>query len=194
MTTPTTDPLAPNGALPLGSAAPDFDLPTATGDRFRLADVDTELFVYVQGCNHCPVVLAYLDRLQQLARAYAGRATFVMVNANDAERYPDDSFDAMQAFATAHDLAFPYAWDADQQVALAYGTVRTPEVLVFDGERRLRYHGRVDDAKDPSEVARHDLREALEDLLAGRPVAVPETWAVGCTVKWTPAHLEARNA
>jgi peroxiredoxin len=188
MTTPTTEP------LPLGTPAPDFDLPTATGGRARLAEVDTELFVYVQGCNHCPVVLAYLDRLQELARGYAGRATFVMVNANDAERYPEDSFAAMQAFATAHDLAFAYAWDADQRVALAYRTVRTPEVLLFDRERRLRYHGRVDDAKDPSEVVRHDLCEALDELLAGRPVSVPQTWAVGCTVKWTPAHLEARNA
>jgi peroxiredoxin len=181
-------------ALPLGSAAPDFDLPTTAGGRIRLADVETELFVYVQGCNHCPVVLAYLDRLQQLARAYAGRATFVMVNANDAERHPEDSFKAMRSFAAARELAFTYAWDADQRVALAYRTVRTPEVLVFDRERRLRYQGRVDDAKDPSEVARHDLREALDDLLAGRPVAVPQTWAVGCTVKWTPAHLAARNA
>jgi peroxiredoxin len=187
MTTPTTEP------LPLGSPAPDFDLPTADGGRVRLADVRTDLFVYVQGCNHCPVVLAYLDRLQALARAYAGRATFVMVNANDAERYPDDSFEAMQRFAADHDLAYAYAWDADQTVALAYRTVRTPEVLVFDAARRLRYHGRVDDAKDPAEVARHDLKEALDDLLADRPVSVPETWAVGCTVKWTPENLAARN-
>ena len=188
MTTPTF------AALPLGSTAPDFDLPTATGGRVRLADVGTELFVYVQGCNHCPVVLAYLDRLQELARAYDGRATFVMVNANDAERYPDDSFEAMQAFAADHALAFAYAWDRDQRVALEYRTVRTPEVLVFDRDRRLRYHGRVDDAKDPAVVVRHDLREALDELLEGRPVTVPQTWAVGCTVKWTPANLEARNA
>ena len=194
MTTPTTESLPPGSALPLGSAAPDFDLPTVAGGRIRLADVDTELFVYVQGCNHCPVVLAYLDRLQELARAYAGRATFVMVNANDAVRYPDDSFDAMRSFADVHELAFAYAWDADQQVALAYRTVRTPEALVFDRERRLRYAGRIDDAKDPTEVVRHDLREALDELLAGRSVAVPQTWAVGCTVKWTQARLEARNA
>ena len=187
MTTPTTE------ALPLGTTAPAFDLPSANGGRVRLADVDTELFVYVQGCNHCPVVLAYLDRLQELARAFTRRATFVMVNANDAERFPDDSFEAMQGFATAHDLAFAYAYDADQTVALAYRTVRTPEVLVFDRERRLRYHGRIDDAKAPADVVRHDLREALDDLLAGRPVAVPQTWAIGCTIKWTPAHLAARN-
>lgn len=188
MTTTATD------ALPLGSPAPDFDLPTVDGGRLRLADVGTELFVYVQGCNHCPVVLAYLDRLQDLARGYAGRATFVMVNANDAERYPDDSFEAMQAFARDRRLAFAYAHDTDQSVAEAYRTVRTPEVLVFDRERRLRYRGRVDDAKDPAAVTRHDLRAALDDLLAGRTVAVPETWAVGCTVKWTPERLAARNA
>ncbi len=177
--------------LPIGSVAPDFELEATDGSHVRLADLDADVFVYVQGCNHCPYVVAYLERLASLAREYAPRGVaFVMVNSNDAEAYPDDDFTAMQAFAVEHDLPFPYLWDEDQRVAQAYRTFRTPELLVFDDKRRLRYHGRIDDApKDPGAVTREDLREALEALLAGREVTEPETWAVGCTVKWKPENV-----
>lgn len=177
-------------SLPIGAPAPDFDLPAAGGGRVRSDDLrEADVFVYVQGCNHCPVLLAYLDRLKDVARDYAGRGVaMVMVNSNDAERYPDDAFEAMERFRVEHDLPFPYLHDEDQEVARAYRTVRTPEVLVFDRDRRLRYHGRVDDAKDPDEVTRRDLREALDALLDGRDVPEPETWAVGCTVKWKPGR------
>ena len=177
-------------SLPIGAPAPEFDLPAAGGGRVRLDDLrDAELFVYVQGCNHCPVLLAYLERLKAIARDHAERGVaFVMVNSNDAERHPDDSFEAMERFRDQHDLPFPYLHDEDQGVARAYRTVRTPEVLVFDAERRLRYHGRVDDAKDPAGVTRRDLREALDTLLRGDEIDEPETWAVGCTVKWKPGR------
>lgn len=176
--------------LPIGATAPAFDLPAAGGGRVRLSDfVEAPAFVYVQGCNHCPVVLAYLERLKAIARDYQQRGVgFVMVNSNDAERYPDDSFEAMERFRHEHDLPFPYLHDEDQEVARSYRTVRTPEVLVFDEERDLRYHGRIDDAKDPDRVTRQELREALDTLLAGNDVAEPETWAVGCTVKWKPGR------
>lgn len=177
-------------SLHIGASAPTFDLPAAGGGRVRLDDLrDAELFVYVQGCNHCPVVLAYLERLKAIAREYEERGVaVVMVNSNDAERHPDDSFAAMVRFRDEHDLPFPYLHDEDQEVASAYRTVRTPEVLVFDAERRLRYHGRIDDAKDPKDVTSHDLREALDALLRGEELAEPETWAVGCTVKWKPGR------
>jgi peroxiredoxin len=180
-------------ALPLGSTAPDFDLPATDGSRVALRDLEADVVVYVQGCNHCPMVLATIERLTTLARAYEGRGVqFVMVNSNDAQRSPDDSFEAMQRFTREHDLPFPYLWDEDQRVARAYRTVRTPELLVFDQERRLRYHGRIDDSpKDASAVTRHDLRDALDAVLAGRDIAEPETWAVGCTVKWKPERAPA---
>ena len=179
-----------NVTLPIGSTAPKFDLPAAGGSRVRFDDLaDAQVFVYVQGCNHCPVVLAYLERLKSIARDYADRSVaFVMVNSNDADRYEDDSFEAMGRFREEHDLPFPYLHDGDQAVARAYRTVRTPEILVFDEERDLRYHGRIDDAKDPAEVTRHELRDAIDALLAGDPVAEPETWAIGCTVKWKPGR------
>lgn len=180
--------------LAIGAAAPDFDLPAVNppvrGARVRLDDVRTRLFVYVQGCNHCPYVLANVARLSHLARAYQDDVTFVMVNSNDAEAYPDDAPPAMARFAEEHALPFAYLVDADQRVAKAYRTYRTPEVLVFDQLRRLAYHGRIDDSpKDPAGVTRHDLRDALDALIAGRAPSEPETWAVGCTVKWKAGNF-----
>ncbi|MFO7545323.1 MAG: thioredoxin family protein [Trueperaceae bacterium] len=180
--------------LAIGADAPDFDLPAVNqrtaGARVRLQDVTTKLFVFVQGCNHCPYVLANVDRLTALAHAYELDATFVMVNSNDAAAYPDDAPDAMARFAEEHDLPFAYLFDEDQRVAMAYRTFRTPEVLVFDEHRRLAYHGRIDDSpKDPAGVTRSELRDALDALLAGRAPDEPETWAVGCTVKWKPGNF-----
>jgi len=175
--------------LPLGATAPHFDLVASDGTRASLDDfAEAKTFVYVQGCNHCPYVVANIGRLAELARHYQPHGVrFVMVNSNDADRYEDDSFEAMGRFAAEHDLPFPYLHDPEQEVALAYRTVRTPEVLVFDAERRLRYHGRIDDsAKDPSAASSHELRDALDALLDGRAPDPAETWAVGCTVKWRP--------
>lgn len=183
--------------LPIGAPAPAFDLPAVGGGRVALDDLrDADVVVYVQGCNHCPVVLANIGRLTDLARAYRDQGVrFVMVNSNDAERYADDSFEAMERFAQDHDLPFPYLHDEDQSVALAYRTVRTPEVLVFDAARRLRYHGRIDDApKDAAAATTNELRDALDALLAGREPAEPETWAVGCTVKWKPGNAPGARA
>jgi len=176
--------------LPIGTPAPDFKLPATDGKSYALNDFDAPIFVYIQGCNHCPVVHAYLKRLIRLAEDYQEQGVqFVMVNSNDAERYPHDSFEGMVEFAKQHQLPFPYLHDADQAVASAYRTFRTPEILVFDRQRKLVYHGRIDDNhQEPSKVTSFDLREALDALLAGRAVAIAETPAVGCTVKWRPGN------
>jgi len=177
--------------LAIGAVAPAFDLPATDGSRVRLSDIEADVFVYVQGCNHCPYVIGYLDRLTALAEAYAARGVaFVMVNSNDAGHRSEDDFPSMQTFAQTHALPFPYLWDEDQRVAQAYRTFRTPELLVFDRERRLRYHGRIDDSpKDAAAATQHDLRDAIDALLAGHEIAEPETWAVGCTVKWRPENV-----
>ncbi|MEJ2290581.1 MAG: thioredoxin family protein [Deinococcales bacterium] len=176
--------------LPIGAQAPAFDLEGTDGRRHRLEHFAAELFVYVQACNHCPYVVANVDRLTQLARTFAGRADFVFVNSNDADTYPDDGPEAMRVFAEQHGLPFPYLRDPDQSVAQAYRTQRTPEVLVFDRQRSLRYHGRIDDSpKDPDAVTEETLRTAMETMLAGRPVAEPETFAMGCTAKWKPGNV-----
>ncbi len=176
--------------LPIGASAPDFALLGVDDKPYRLSDVDAPVFVYVQGCNHCPYVLAALDRLKRLASEYGAKGVqFVMVNSNDAAQYPDDSFGAMQAFSEAHALPFPYLYDETQEVAKAYRTFRTPELLVFDERRTLAYHGRIDDnLKEPEKARTHELQDALDALLSGEAVAEPETYAAGCTVKWKPGN------
>ncbi len=176
--------------LPIGAHAPDFALPGVDEKIYRLEDIDSSLFVYVQGCNHCPYVLAALDRLKRLAQAYEDKGVqFVMVNSNDAARYPDDSFEGMQTFAETHALPFPYLFDETQEVAQAYRTFRTPEILVFGEERTLAYHGRIDDnLKEPEKASTHELKDALNALLKGDAVKEPETYALGCTVKWKPGN------
>lgn len=176
--------------LPVGASAPPFDLPATDGRRYRLEDFDSDLFVYVQACNHCPYVLANVDRLVALAKVYRGKADIVFVNSNDATTYPNDGIEPMKAFAAEHGLPFPYLHDEDQTVARAYRAQRTPEVLAFDRRRRLCYHGRIDDSpKDPGAVTEETLRIALDALLAGREVEEPETFAMGCTVKWKQGNF-----
>jgi peroxiredoxin len=108
----------------------------------------------------------------------------VAVSSNDAERYPEDSFDEMKARAQRLGFNFDYLYDEDQSAAKAFGPERTPEVFLFDRERKLVYHGAIDDSRDEELVQRHHLREALDAVLEGRSPGVAETPPVGCTVKW----------
>lgn len=173
--------------LPIGAEAPMFELPATNGETYSLGDFDGHpIFVYVQSSNRCPYMLAYLERIKALAATYADQGIqFVLVNSNDASEEQQDVFAAMKKFDGDYDLNMPYLYDEDQSVAQAYRTYRTPEVLVFDADRRLRYHGRIDDnTQDPTMVESHDLRDALDALLVGEPVPNPETYPVGCTVKW----------
>ena len=168
------------------TVAPDFDLPGVDGKRHTLADyADAEALVLVQSCNHCPYVQAWEDRMSAIQRDYEGRGVrLVAVSSNDAEAYPEDSFEEMRKRAERRGFTFDYLYDEPQAVARALGAERTPEVFLFDRDRRLRYHGAIDDSRDDRSVSRHYLRDALDAVLDGREPAVTETPPVGCTVKW----------
>jgi len=168
------------------TAAPDFELEGVDGRTHSLADyADADLLVLVQSCNHCPYVQAWEDRMSAIQRDYADRGVrLVAVNSNDAQAYPEDSFEEMRSRATRRGFAFDYLYDPSQGVAQALGAERTPEVFLFDRDRRLRYHGAIDDSRDEAGVTTHYLRDALEAVLAGREPPVAETPPVGCTVKW----------
>lgn len=171
----------------LGSPAAEFNLlEPATGRRVGLADLrDREALVVVFTCNHCPYAQAWEERLNAIGRDFAGRIGMVLINSNDGERYPEDAPGAMAERARAHAFSVPYLHDVDQSVARAYGARRTPEAFLFDAKRRLVYHGTIDDNyEEAAEVRQAYLREALEAVLAGRPVGNPETNVVGCTIKW----------
>jgi thiol-disulfide isomerase/thioredoxin len=173
--------------VPLGTPCPPFDLPGVDGRWHRREDFTAPALLVVVMCNHCPYVQAVDDRINALARDYAGRCDVVGINPNDAAAYPDDSFQAMQARAAAKGYAFPYLHDEDQSVARAFGAVCTPDFFLYGRERRLAYRGRLDDSwKDASAVRRQDLREALEAVLAGREPAPDPKPSMGCSIKWKP--------
>ena len=170
----------------LGTEAPQFDLPGVDGHNHSLDSYgDAEALVLVQSCNHCPYVQAWEDRLSAIARDYADRGVRVVaVNSNDAANYPEDSFEEMQKRASARGFTFDYLFDEPQAIARELGAERTPEVFLFDRDRRLAYHGAIDDSRDEDAVSQQYLRDALDAVLSSEEPAVRETPAVGCTVKW----------
>ena len=173
-------------SLTLADPAPSFTLPGTDGTEHSLEDyAPSDVLVLVQSCNHCPYVLAWEARMNAIQRDYADHGVrLVAVSSNDASRYPEDSFERMKERARDEGFAFDYLYDEEQTLARALGSERTPEVFVFDRDRRLRYHGAIDDNRDETAVTRHYLREALDAVLEGRDPPVAETPPVGCTVKW----------
>ena len=174
-----------------GTACPDFRLPTVDGGVRRLSDfADHPVLVVMFICNHCPYVVAVEDRLIALAREYGPRGVaFVGICANDPTDYPDDAPAALLRRWQEKAYGFPYLVDATQEVARAFDAVCTPDIFVYDRDRRLAYHGRIDDSwKEPARVTRRDLAAALDALLAdGRPAAEQIT-SIGCSIKWRRAR------
>ena len=171
----------------MNRATLDFSLPAADGARLSLSDIRAgqAAAVVVFTCNHCPYALAWHDRLQRVAREYAGHGVgFVQINANDAGKYPADSFAAMEERVRRGEFASPYLRDESQDVARNWGAKVTPHVFVIDASGDVAYQGAPDaDYSDESQDARW-LRQALDDVLAGRPVAEAKTQPQGCSVKW----------
>ena len=173
--------------LELGQSAPDFSLPEVGGETLSLADfAKAKVLIVVFSCNHCPFVIGSEDRMNLLAHDYADHGVaLVAINSNETEGHPTDSFEHMVQRAGEKKFLFSYLRDESQDVALAYGALRTPHFYVFDAERKLRYTGRMDDnPMEPGKETTHELRDALDDLLAGREVACPLTNPIGCNVKW----------
>jgi peroxiredoxin len=174
----------------LGAPCPDFRLPAVDGKTYARDDFATKpVLVVMFICNHCPYVKAVEDRLIRLAREFEARGVqLVGVCANDAENYPDDAFDALAARWRARGYGFPYLHDEAQDVARAFGAVCTPDIFVFDEDRRLAYRGRIDDSwKDESRVTRRELAEAVEALIAGKRPSPEQRPSMGCSIKWRQA-------
>ena len=170
-----------------GDKAIPFDLPGVDDKNHALSDyADKEAIVVIFSCNHCPYVRAWEDRMIQIQADYADKGVqLIAINANDATKYPEDSFPKMKERAQEKGFDFPYLYDETQEVARAYGAERTPEVFVFDKNGVLCYHGAIDDNyEDPNAVTKHYLRDALDAVLAGREPPIKETPPVGCTIKW----------
>ena len=173
--------------IDVGKPAPGFHLKGMDGKFRSLADyADSKAVVVVFTCNHCPAAVKAEDRLIQLQKDYAARGVqLIAINSNEDEGHPTDSYEHMIQRAADKGFNFPYLRDETQQVATAYGALRTPHVFLLDQSRKVVYHGRVDDnINDAGAVTRHDLREALDEALEGKQVSVAITQPVGCTVKW----------
>lgn len=172
--------------LSLGSKVPDFNLEATDGNNCSLAAFKgKEAFVVVFSCNHCPYVQAYEDRIKQIQQDYSEKVQVIAINSNDEVKYPDDSFEEMKKRDALKGFNFPYLRDADQSVAKAFGATHTPEVFLFDSEQKLVFHGKVDDNwQDEKSVRSKYLRNAIDELLAGKTISVPETFTIGCTIKW----------
>jgi len=173
--------------LQIGAKAPDFRLPATDGRTYSLADFrDAKVLVVFFTCNHCPYVLGSDEVTRATAQKHAGKGVrFVGINSNSANTYAEDDFPHMVERMKKHSFPWVYLHDRTQQVALAYGALRTPHFYVFDRERKLVYCGRgVDNPKDPSTMTVNDLDNALTELVAGKPISVPLTNPIGCNVKW----------
>jgi thiol-disulfide isomerase/thioredoxin len=173
--------------LRLGDPAPDFvGLLGTDGKKYSLNSFsDVPTLVLVVSCNHCPYVQAYEERMIAIQRDYKDRGVSILaVNSNYDRDYPEDSYENMVKRAKEKGFNFAYIRDETQSLAKALSAVCTPEVFVFDRERKLVYHGRIDENKDPSKVTRHDLRNALDAITTGEKPDVAETRPFGCSVKW----------
>lgn len=173
-------------ALSIGDLAPGFSLAATDGSVVSLASLREPAVLVVFTCNHCPVAVAYEDRLIALAREYAGRVAVVAVNPNDDRKVPDDSMAKMRERAVEKGFPFPYVRDDTQEIARAYDARCTPDPFLLDRDRRVAYAGRIDDSwKDEARVTRRDLRDAIEAVLADQPVDRAEIRpATGCSIKW----------
>jgi peroxiredoxin len=189
--------------LAVADPAPLFELPDVDGVPVRMHPAGAAATVVVFTANGCPYARAWHDRIQDVARDYADRnVTLLQVVSNDDAGHPEDSLESMRHRVAAGDFAGPLLHDAGQSVAQAYGATATPEVFVIDREGVVRYHGAPDgDYDDPAQGATW-VREALDDVLAGRAVARPTTSPAGCSIKWRvellwwegcPSHGEAQN-
>src|SRR4051812_580031 len=173
--------------LELGSTPPDFSLPGVDGKTYAPSSFkDATLLVVVWSCNHCPYVVGSEERMIRFYNDYKPKGVaMIAINSNETVGHPTDSFEHMVGHAKEKGIPFPYVRDDSQEIALKYGALRTPHYYVFDQDRKLRYTGRMDDnPRNPGKETTHELRDALDDLLANRPVKVPLTNPIGCNVKW----------
>lgn len=192
--------------LAIGARAPDFSLPGVDGKTYTLHTFDnSKVLVIIFTCNHCPTAQAYEERIKELASTYTGKGVAVVaISPNDPRcvrldemGYTDlgDSFEDMKIRAKDHQFNFPYLYDGETSaISMKYGPQATPHVFIFDDKRELRYSGRIDDGEKPGSAKNFDTRNAIDALLAGKPVPVEKTKTFGCSIKWPDKRAYADQA
>lgn len=173
--------------LSIGATAPDFKLPATDGKTYALADfAEARVLVIFFTCNHCPYVTGSDEVTRRTAEQFKSQGVrFVGINSNSKNTYPEDDFPHMVQRMAERKFPWVYLHDEAQDVARAYGALRTPHFYVFDRTRKLVYTGRgVDSPRDTSKMTVNDLETALREHLAGKRVTTPLTNPIGCNVKW----------
>ncbi|MDP3684621.1 MAG: thioredoxin family protein [Ignavibacteria bacterium] len=176
-----------NKRIDLGHIAPDFSLPGIDGKNYSISDFAANpLLLVIFSCNHCPYVQAYEERIIKLQNGFKKDGLqIVAINANDAEKYAEDSFEEMKKRGEEKHFNFPYLRDESQETAKAFGAAFTPELFLFNSERKLIYTGKIDDNwREPEKVQTKYLQNTIEEYLRGEEISIPETYAIGCTIKW----------
>jgi peroxiredoxin len=183
----------PSNMLPLGTKAPEFQLPdVVTGKKVSLATfAGKKALLVLFICRHCPYVVHVQHELVKLGRDYAGKDVgIVAISANDAGRYPDDAPDKLREMAQQLGFNFPLCFDESQQTAQAYRAACTPDIYLFDADHKLVYRGQLDDSRPGNNipVTGKDLRAALDAVLTGKPVRPDQKPSAGCSIKWKPGN------
>jgi peroxiredoxin len=173
--------------LEIGANAPDFALPATDGRTYSLKDfADAGALVVFFTCNHCPFVTGSDEVTRATAERFADKGVvFVGINSNSKNTYETDGFEHMVTRMNEQRFPWVYLRDESQDVALAYGALRTPHFYIFDQDRKLVYTGRgLDNPMNADQATVNDLDRALDELTSGRPISVPLTNPIGCNVKW----------
>ncbi len=174
--------------LPLGTNAPDFSLPDTEGKTVQLSDyAGSKALLVIFMCNHCPYVKHVADQLKTLSDDYMPQGLAVVaISSNDADKYPDDSPEAMANEKAERGYQFAYLFDESQSVAQAYAAACTPDFYLFDDQQRLVYRGQLDSSRPKTDipVTGEDLRAAIDAVLAGQSPSDQQTPSIGCNIKW----------
>lgn len=173
--------------VPIGSNIIPFDLPATDGKNYSVDSFkDAKSLVVAFSCNHCPYAKAAWPFLTKLAEEFSEKGVaFVAINPNDENQYPEDSFDQMKKRVVDWKIDFPYLRDESQKIARTYKAACTPDVFVYEKDRKLYYHGRINDNwQNPQDVKSEDLKDAINLLLVGDPPPQPQYPSLGCSIKW----------
>ena len=179
----------PSNMMPLGTVAPYFNLyDTASGKNMQIDECIKEKGLLVMFiCNHCPFVVHVIDELISIGNDYLPKGIgMVAISSNDVENYPDDSPEKMRDLAKLKDFPFPYMYDETQEIAKAYNAACTPDIFLFDKDKKCVYRGQIDNSRPGNDipVTGKDLRDALENLISGKAINEIQYPGIGCNIKW----------
>ena len=172
-------------SLKTGDTAPDFTLKGTDDEMHSLTDYNRKGLLIIFMCNHCPYVKAKIEAIKEIHGKFKDQISLVGINSNDSEKYPDDSFESMKTIADEKGITFDYLVDETQEIAKKYGAVCTPDPFLFDSDRKLVFHGRIDDAMNPDAIASEKTMIAnIEKFLNGDTIEKDFEPSIGCSIKW----------